>query len=110
MISDQYDKMGKKKDVTTMNYKKQLKNRDDVIIMSNLPSIIEFVRGLDTRAEDFISLTTNDNSFEGRYIKYLMDHGLLTGDFVDTYLRIVFDENDYVLDEIQVELRMKLSR
>ena len=108
LLSDQYEKMGKKKDVTTLNYKKQLKNKDDVIILSNIPSIIDFIRDLNTRAEDFVSLTASDNTFDGRYVKYLMQHGEITGDFVDTYLNIIFDDNDHVLDEIQVDVKMKL--
>jgi hypothetical protein len=109
-LADYYEKMGKKKDVTTTNYKKLLKNKDDVIILSNLPNISSYIKDLYVESIDFIQYTTDDDNYEGRYVKSLIKQGRLTGNFVQNYLDIVFDDSDYILDEIQVDIKMKLLK
>ena len=107
-LSEHFDKMAKKKDVTTMGFKKQLKNKDDIVILSNIPNIISFIRDLDVSAEDFVKLVSNESSFESRYVQFLLNDGTISGDFVRSYLNIVFNEDDHVLDEIQLDIKMKL--
>jgi hypothetical protein len=107
-LAESYDKLGKKKDVTTMNYKKQFKNKDDVIIAANLPDILNYIKGLYIEPPDFIDYVISDGNYEGAFIKKLIDQGLITGDFVDKYTSVIFDENDNVFDEIVIGIREML--
>jgi hypothetical protein len=107
-LVDYYEKLGKKKDVTTLNLKKQIKSKDDIIILANLPSITNYIKNLYVEPLEFLNYITDDDNYEGKYVKDLILHNKLTGNFVNNYLNIIFDENDNVLDEIQVEIKIQL--
>jgi hypothetical protein len=107
-LAESYEKMAKKKDVTTLNYKRQLKEREDVIILSNLSSIVSYIKSIQIESLDFVDMTTESDDIDDRTIELLINRGMMNGDFVNDYLDIVFDYNDNVLDEIVNELQLKL--
>ncbi len=99
-----------KKDVSTLAYKKQIKNRDDLVIVTNLPSIIKYIIDLEVDIDIFIELSVPSDNFEGAVVKKLLDDGHIIGDFVPIYLESCMDKHDYVMDEILTEIKMKFLK
>lgn len=108
-IVDKYENLNKK-DVTTLALKKNIKNKDDLTIITNLPSIIKYIFSLDIDPSEFIMYSTNSDSYEATYIINLMQEGTLAGDFVDRYTRLCFYDHDYLIDEIHTDIKMKLLK
>lgn len=106
----EFGKQGKRKDVTTNSLKKKTKNKDDVLILSNLPSIIKYTINLELDATEFIDYACNDENYEGNYLKNLFLSTQMVGNFVQPYLELLEDEGEYVLDEVQTDVRMKLLK
>jgi hypothetical protein len=102
------ESQGKKKDVTTIALKKKMKNKDDISIISNLPNIIKYIMNLDIEPSDFLQYACGSEHYDGVYITNLMNEGSLIGDFVEDYLSIIKNDYDYVLDEIQTEIKFKI--
>lgn len=100
----------KKKDVTSNALKKKIKNKDDVLILSNLPSIIKYIMNLDLEPEEFLTYTSKNELYESGYIIKFIATGNLLGNFVDKYLHVIQDDYEYILDEIQTEVKLKLMK
>lgn len=100
----------KKKDVTSIAIKKKIKNKDDIQIISNLPSLISHTLNLDIDPMDFISYVAKDDNYEASIIRNLILEGNLLGNFVKPYFEIIRNEYDGVLDEIHTDVKMKLLK
>lgn len=99
----------KKKDVTSISLKKKIKNKDDVIILSNLPYIIKFILDLEIEPLDFLNYSSSNNYYEGLYISNLIEEGNLVGNFVDKYLEVIKQDRD-VLDEVLADVKLKILK
>lgn len=99
-----------KKDVSTAAFKKQIKNKDDLIIVSNLASIIKSIINLEIDSKTFIELSTGSDSYERAILIDLIDTDKLIGDFVKNYLDIVIDIHDYILDSIYTEIKTRILK
>jgi hypothetical protein len=99
-----------KKDVTTLTYKKMLKNKDDVIIISNLPEIISFIISLDIDPLVFLDYSVNESLYQGIYMKELVTNNIILGDFVDSYISLCVDEYSDVFDEILANIKYKIIK
>jgi len=110
ILVERMDKVPKKKDVTSISLRKQVKNKDDVIILSNLPSIIKHIINLDIDALDFMEYVTDDECYEGSIIKQLITNGIMTGNFVTAYFNLLVNEYDDVMDEIQTDIKLKFIK
>jgi hypothetical protein len=109
-LVEEFEGQYKKKDVTSISLKKKIKNKDDVLILSNLPSIIKYIMNLDIEPLDFLSYATNDELYEGTYLTNMIYQGKLLGNFVDEYLNVIEGEYDYILDEVQTDVKLKLMK
>lgn len=109
-IVSQFSDQLKRKDVTSNSLKKMTKNKDDVLILANLPNIIKYIVTLDLEALDFLKYAANDENYEASYISNIILSGNMLGNFVDSYFQIVIDEYDYILDEVQTDVRLKLLK
>jgi hypothetical protein len=107
-LVEEFEGQYKKKDVTTISLKKKMKNKDDILIISCLPNIIKYIMNLDIEPMDFLKYSANDESYEGNYINNMILEGVLIGDFIESYLDIIQEDYDYVLDEIQTDIKLKL--
>lgn len=99
-----------KKDVSTLALKKQVRNRDDLVIVANLPSIIKYVINLDISPADFITLSAGTDSYEGAVILALINSNRLIGNFVRSYFDASVDDHDYILDEIQTAIKLRITK
>lgn len=95
----------KKKDVTTLAYKKQISNPDDVLILSNLNNVVKHVISSEIYADDFIRYSRRNNDYEGEYIETAFDEDKITGNFVPEYCRMVKSQLDI---EIVNKVRQKI--
>lgn len=99
-ISEVFDDEYKKKDVTTTNMKKLTKNKNDVIILSNIISIINYILDLEHQPEDFIELSTEPGEYIGECIKGYVNSFKIAGNFVVNVLNeLKYTHND-TIDEI----------
>ena len=99
-----------KKDVSTLAFKKQIKNPEDLCIITNLPSIMKYIIGLDIESLEFINLSSGIDNYEASVIRELIETGKLVGDFYSSYMRLCVDSHDYVIDELQTEIRIKIIK
>lgn len=95
-----------KKDVSTITLKKQIKDKDDMTIASNLPSIFNFIISLNIDPIDFLRLSTSDYDYNSSEIIRLIESGLMMGGFVFYYLTLC--GNEYIVDECQNDIKVML--
>lgn len=107
-IIEQFQDVAKKKDITSIALKKQIKNKDVILLISNLSTIIKYILSLDIEAEEFINYSCSDDYYEGIVVLNMVQSGEISGKFVDTYTSFIIDEYDSVLDEIQNEVKIKI--
>jgi hypothetical protein len=96
MFGDEY----RRKDVTTMNMKKITKNRDDVLILSNLNSVINNILDLEHYPEDFMSLSVEPGEYVGSCVIDYVNSFKLAGNFVFNVLNEVKYSHNDVVDEL----------
>jgi len=97
-----------KKDVSTLAFRKQIKNNDDLIIITCLPSIIKDIIGMEVESEDFVILSAGNGNYEASVVKELIYSSRLIGDFYKPYISMCVDSYDYIIDELQTEIRIKI--
>lgn len=97
-----------KKDVTTLSHKKHVKDQDDLVIVSNLPSIISYIVTLDIDSYEFVDLSSRKSNYNVNVIKGLISANRLVGNFTRKYLDLSLDDHDYLIDEIQTDIKVKL--
>lgn len=80
----------KKKDAFTMSYKKEIDDPDDILILSNLNEIMDYILTRPFTVESFMDLTESDEpSLEKFMVDEWYDNGLVVGNFIDKYLRSI---------------------
>ena len=109
-LIESFETLEKKKDVTHISLKKQIKNKDDLIILINLPNIIKYIFSLDIDNLDFLKHCCNEELYESIKIKELIISSKLNNNFVRNYLELVQDKYDNVVDEIQTEVKYKIIK
>jgi len=97
----------KRKDVTTMNFKSEIENEEDVIILSNLSSIIHYILSQDITVDEFFELIESNNCLETEYVKEKFDEWLITGNFVRKYIDMI---NDDFYIELESKIRNKILK
>jgi len=97
------------KDVTTLSYKNTIKDPDDLVIVANLPSIINYIVSLDIDTFDFVDLCAGKSNFNASVIKGLIAANKIIGNFVSSYISISLDDHDYLIDEIQTDIKVSIT-
>lgn len=108
-LVEHFDRETKKKDVTTIATKKKVKNKDDALIISNLPSVINYIINIEVEPAIFISYASNDELYEASILQDLIRTGRMLGNFTEKYLDHIREGYD-VLDDIQTDVKMKLMK
>lgn len=97
-------------DICVYSYKNKLKTENQAILMSHITAAIRTIVEMDTDPSDFISYF-NQDKFEVAIVSYAIDNGYIMGEFVRTFLRIVFNDlKDNIYDEIVSDIREKLFK
>ena len=108
MLADEFG-TGNSKDLTSLSLKKglQIKNKESVSIISNLPLIFRNVASYQTEVEpvEFLELSGAEKYYEGYLLKEMFMYGKICGSFVPKIMELMEDHYD---SEIFSEVRYKL--
>ena len=98
----------KKKDVIYLNFKSEIDNEFDVLVLSNLYAIIKHILTEEFTIDTFFDLTTTDDvSIELEFVKSAFDDFTLTGNFIQSYISMV---DDYFRTELESKVRNKILK
>lgn len=98
----------KKKDVTSLNFKAEIDDDDDIIILSNLGDIIDTIISQDFSVDEFMELCTNeDNCLETEYVKSQIESFTITGNFIPEYMQMV---NPFFKVELESKIRNQILK
>lgn len=108
-ITEMYEK---KKDVTSLNFKLEINDDYDVLVLSNLNLIIKDIlnalRENCNDVDEFFDLCTGDEVvLELEYVKEAYDKYELTGNFISKYVDMISED---FITEIQSKVRNKILK
>lgn len=107
-ISQRYTK---KKDVTALNFKTEIDDDYDILVLSQLGDIIDDIIDTLKQSDDvmeFFDLCLSDEPIlELEYVKNAYNEMELTGNFIEKYLNMLDDE---FLSEIQSKIRNRILK
>lgn len=108
MLADEFGS-GNSKDLTSLSLKKglQIKNKESVSIISNLPLIFRNIVSYQTEVEpiEFLELSGAEKYYEGYLLKEMFAYGKICGSFVPKVMELMVEQYD---SEIFSEVRYKL--
>ena len=105
LFTDEY----KRKDVTTTNMKKITKNKDDVVILSNIISVIYYILDLEMDPEDFMELAVEPGEYSGETVKeYVKDFKIANNFVYNLFNEIKYSHND-IIDEFASEICLEMQ-
>lgn len=82
--------MPKKKDAFTMAYKKEIDSPEDILILSNLNQILDYILTREFTVEEFLELTEMDEpALENYMLNEWYDNGMVVGNFLEKYFRTI---------------------
>lgn len=103
-----YDEEEKKKDVTSLSFKKEVTDSSDIYILSNLGDIIDDILSRDISVDDFLDKCDDEEScIETRFLKSKFDNFEITGNFVEKYVDMI--DSDFK-SEIESKIRNKILK
>lgn len=105
-LAEMLDTEYKRKDVTTLNMKKSLKNKEDVVIMSNLIDVINYIIGLEFDPSDFIEWCSEPGEASSEYIKDATNSFLISGNYVPAMINELRCSHNDIIDEIASTIRL----
>ncbi len=109
-LAANYTNDDKRKDVVTVVLKKKTKNKDEIRILSNLPLVIKDILSLSHDPEEFMDMCCGNDLYEAEVVKELISDFVISGNFTDSYLSLILDQYNDVLDDIQIEVKIKLMK
>lgn len=105
LFTDEY----KRKDVTTSNMKKLTKNKDDVVILANIISVIYHILDMEVDPEDFMELAVEPGELTGECVKEYVQNFKIANNFVySLFNEIKYAHND-AIDEFASEIGLMLQ-
>ena len=105
LFTDEY----KRKDVTTTNMKRLTKNKDDVVILSNIISVIYHILDLELDPEDFMELAIEPGEYVGEVVSECVRNFRIANNFVyKLFNEVKYTHND-VIDEFASEICLELQ-
>lgn len=98
----------KKKDVITLNFKEEITNDYDVLILSNITNVLEIILEQEIDPVEFLELCTGtDSCLETEFVKSKYNDNEITGNFVSSYITMI---NDIFRVEIECKIRGRILR
>lgn len=102
------DTLPRKKDVTTVNFKIEIENDDDVTILSNLSTIIDTALEQPYSVEEFFDYCqTTSSSIELEYMINAFNNAQINGNFVQAYIAMIDEDFKF---EIETKIRGKILK
>lgn len=97
----------KKKDVTTLSFKREITDPTDISILSNLSQIINEILSDEIDIEDFFEYCDDDDCLETRIVSKAYDTYQMTGNFVPLYIDML--DSDFH-SEIESKVRNRILK
>lgn len=97
--------MEERKDVTFINFKGQIENEEDVLILSNLSMVVQEVLTNEYTVDEFLELVDSEDFLERDYVSNAYDRFLITGNFVPMYIEMTDEDLQQYLE---TKLRNKI--
>ena len=107
---DRYDiEDDKKKDVTSLSFKRFVTDNADIYILSNLSDIIQEILEEDINVDMFFDLCDDpgDECLETRYVRAKFDDFTITGNFTESYKEMLDPE---FVSDIESKVRNKILK
>lgn len=108
-ISERFEK---KRDVTSLNFKLEIDNDYDILVLSNMGDIIQYIIDevrLSDDVDQFLRLCETDEVvLELVSVKNAFENLTLTGNFIESYINMI-DDDDFMI-EIQSKVRNKILK
>ena len=105
LFTDEY----KRKDVTTTNMKRLTKNKDDVVILSNIISVIYHILDMELDPEDFMELAVEPGEYSGEFVSECVRNFRIANNFVGKLFNEVKYTHNDVIDEFASEICLELQ-
>lgn len=98
----------RRKDVTTLSFKREITDPKDIYILSNLSDIIDSILGMDITVDDFFENCDDDDPYlETMFVSSKYDQFIITGNFVENYINMI--DSDFK-SEIESKIRNKILK
>ena len=108
-LSELFNEEYKRKDVTTNNMKKITKNKDDVVILSNIISVIYHILNIELEPEEFMELAIEPGEYVGECVSDYVRTFKIANNFVySLFNEIKYTHND-LIDEFASEICLTLQ-
>lgn len=86
-----------RKDITTLNFKDQIDDSDDILILSNMDKVIREILSTDFDVDEFLRLIDDPDNMELEFVSEKYDSFDITGNFVPSYIEMVDDDFRHTL-------------
>lgn len=97
----------KKKDVTTLAYKKDISDPNDLLILSNIPAIVRHVLAVEFDVDEFLELSMGKHDYECEYVNQAYDDVRITGNFIEQYMNQI---DQTMISDIADKVRSKIFK
>ncbi len=97
----------RRKDVTSLSFKREVTDPIDVYILSNLHSIIEDIMAEEISVDDFFENCDDENCLETQFVSGAYDRFEIVGNFVNAYKEMI--DSDFIA-EIESKIRNKILK
>jgi hypothetical protein len=98
----------KKKDVIYLNFKSEISDEYDVMVLSHLSNIIEHILSGEYTIDEFFEYASpNEVNIETEFVKSAFNDFTLTGNFVQAYIMMV---DVYFRTELESKVRTKILK
>lgn len=98
----------KRRDVTTLSFKKEISDPVDVYILSNLHSIIkDILADTEISIDDFFEDCDNEGCLETQFVSRKFDEIAIVGNFIESYFTML--DADFIAD-IESKIRNKILK
>lgn len=86
------ENLEERRDVTYLNFKGQIDNDDDILLLSNLSAVIEEILSMEFTVEEFLHLVDDGDSLECEFLQEKYEDFEITGNFVPHYIAKVDED------------------
>lgn len=108
-LGSMFDSEYKRKDVTTMNMKKACNDKNDILILSNLSEVINYILDIEFDATDFVELCIEPGELVGERIKEFVNNFTIPGNFVPLILDELRINHNDLIDEFVSTIRLNIT-
>lgn len=103
LVSD----LEERKDITTLNFKDQITDSDDILLLSNLDKVVREILSTEFDVDGFLGLIEDPDNMELEFVSEKYEEFQITGNFVPNYIEMVDEDFRHTLE---TKLRNQILR